>query len=111
MLLRFEVHNDFTDETLSGSPSGYRERFSVFRQFHVGAETGEAFRLKSVDRDHCLRMNLSDKLDDVIGVDMTARVNFDQIAIHFVELCICLLPFLLFQVSGPTGVKAPAGFR
>ena len=91
--------------------SGYLERFSVFRQFYVGAETDKSLWLKRMDWDHRLRLDLSDKLDDVIGVDMTARVNFDQIATHFIELRFCFLPFLLFQVPGPTGVKAPAEFR
>ena len=79
--------------------SRHSKWFSVFRQFYVGAETDESLWLKRMDRDHCLRLDLADKLDDVVGVDMTAGVDFDQIASHFIEFRFCRLPFLLFQVE------------
>ena len=91
--------------------SDHDEWLTVFWQFYVRTEFGESFCLKRVNGDHCLCIDSPHKIDDVIGVDVPARVDFDQVTIHVIELRLRDFPFLLLQITGPTGVEAPRAIR
>lgn len=43
----------------------------------------ESICLKRMDRDHCLGIDLSNEADDVISINVTAGMDFDQITVHF----------------------------